>query len=745
MKLIKINILFFLLATISWAEVIIDIKVTGNKRISEPTVIIFSEVLKGSDYSDDALNLALKKIYATNFFKKVSLSIENSVLNITVIENPIINNVEINGIQSPKLNKFISEKISLKNRSSFVETKFNNDLILIKNILKSTGYYFAKINADSILNEEQNSIKIIYDINLGEKAKISKIQFLGDKKLKDGKLRNIIISEESKFWKFISRSVYLNYEQIELDKRLLVNYYRDRGYYNVDVTNSFVEFDNEGSFKLIFNINAGEKFTFNKIDLVLSENFDKKHFSAINKSLNELEGKEYSFSKMEKILRQIDKMALSKKYEFINASLSEKIISNNKLNIDITLVETEKFYVEKINILGNEYTLEEVIRNSFIIDEGDAYNEILFNNSINRIKSLNIFAKVESKTLPGSDPSFKIIDLTVEEKPTGESSLGAGVGTSGGTIGGGVRENNFLGKGITLDTNLQVSANNIQGQFTHVKPNFNYTDNTLYTSVYSSTSDFLSDFGYKTSNLGFSFATSFEQFDNFYFKPEIKTSHEKLETINTASAAKKKQKGNYFDAYFNYSLDYDQRDKRYRPESGYRNIFYQELPVVSDSYEIVNQFETTKYNKLSSVLTKVSFYGKAINSFSNNDVRISKRLYVPEGKLRGFEKGRVGPVDKSNDYIGGNYVSTVNFNAAFPKLLPGFENTDISFFIDAANIWGIDYDSSIAEKDTIKSATGLAIDIFTPVGPLNFSLSRPLTKNSTDKTESFRFNLGTTF
>ena len=745
MKLIKIIILILLLPAISWAEIITDIKVTGNKRISKSTLIIFSEVLKGSDYSEDDLNQTLKKIYDTNFFKKVSLSVENSILNINVIENPIISNVEINGIKSTKLNEFIFEKISLKNRSSFVETKFKNDLTLIKNILKSTGYYFAEIDTKSILNEEQNSIKIIYDINLGKKAKISKIQFLGDKKIKDGKLKNIITSEESKPWKFISRSVYLNYEQIKLDKRLLENYYKDEGYYNVDVTNSFVEFNNEGSFKLIFNINAGEKFSFNKINLALSEDFDNKHFTKINRSLNNLKGKEYSFSKMEKILRQIDKIALSKQYEFINASLSEKIVDNNKLNISITLVETEKFYVEKINILGNEYTLEEVVRNSFIIDEGDAYNEILFNKSINRIKALNIFAKVESKTKTGSNPSYKIIDLTVEEKPTGEISLGAGVGTSGGTIGGGIKENNFMGKGVTLDTNIQFSANNIKGQFTHIAPNFNYTDNTLYSSVYSDTSDYLSDYGYKTSNLGFSFATSFEQYDDFYFKPQIETSYEKLETISTASDAKQKQKGNYFDTYFNYSLDYDQRDKRFRPEAGYRNIFYQELPLVSNTYEIANSFETTKYNKIAGVLTKVGFYGKAINTINNKDVRISKRLYVPESKLRGFEKGRVGPVDKSNDYIGGNYVSTVNFNAAFPALLPSFENTDVSFFIDAANIWGIDYDDTIKEKNTIKSATGLAIDIFTPVGPLNFSLSQPITKNSSDKTETFRFNLGTTF
>ena len=744
-KIIKVNFLILFLATFSWGEIVTDIQVDGNKRISKETLILFSEVAKGSDYTQEDLNEALKKIYNSNFFKTVNLTLENSILNITVVENPIISGVEINGIKSTKLSDFINENLSLKNRSSFIESKFKNDLVYLNNILKSQGFYFATIDTNSIINKEQNSIKIIYDIDLGKKAKIGQIQFLGDKKIKDRKLKNIITSEESRFWKFLSQSVYLNYAQIELDKRLLSNYYKDNGFYNVNITNSFVEFDNNGSFKLIFNIDSGEKFSFNKVELVLPEDFDQKHFFEITKSLNKLNEKEYSFSKIEKILRQIDKIALTKQYEFINASLSEQIIGVDKLNISITLTETEKFYVERINILGNAYTLEEVIRNSFIIDEGDAYNEILFNKSVNLIKSKNIFSKVESKILPGSNPNYKIIDITVEEKPTGEISLGAGVGTSGGTIGGGIKENNFLGKGIRLDTNIAISENNIKGSFTHVKPNFNYTDNTLFTSVFNDVTDNLKDFGYKTSNLGFSLGTSFEQYDNLFFKPTIATTYEKLETTSTAPDAKKKQKGNYLDSYFNYSLNYDKRDKRYRPEDGYQTIFYQELPIISESNEIINSLNTTKYNKISNILTQLSFYGKTVTTLSDKDVRISKRLYIPEKRLRGFEKGKVGPIDNTLDYVGGNYVSTVNFVAAFPGLLPSFENTDISFFIDAANMWGVDYDSTIDKNNKIISSTGLAIDVFTPVGPLSFSLSQAITKNSSDQTETFRFNLGTTF
>ena len=743
-KIIKLNFIVFFLTTLSFAEVITDIKVDGNKRISKESLIVFGEISKGSDYDQDGLNTILKKIYATNFFKDINLNIKDSILNISVVENPIISEVLINGVRSKKLEEFILDNIKLKNRSSFIESIFLADLNFIKNAFKTTGYYFAEIDTKSILNEEQNSIQIVYDVDLGSKATISQIQFLGDKKIKDRKLKNIITSEESKFWKFLSQNIYLNYERIELDKRLLKNYYKDNGYYNIKIENSFVEFDDNGSFKLIYNINAGKKFTFNELKLILSQDYDKKYFLQIEKLLSKLKDKEYSLSKIEKVLREVDKIALSKEYEFINATLSENIIDDDKLDIFITVADTDKFYVEKINILGNSYTIEEVIRNVFIVDEGDAYNEILFNKSINRIKSKNIFSKVESKVLPGSTPNFKVIDITVEEKATGEISLAAGVGTSGGTIGGGIKENNFLGKGIQLDTNLQFSANSVKGKFVHVQPNFNYTDNTLFTSVSSTSTDNLADFGYKTDNIGFSLGTSFEQYENLYFSPSIDTSYEKLKTTSKASAVKKKQNGDYFDMYFNYSLDYDQRNKKYQPDEGYRNIFYQELPLLSESYEIMNAYETSRYQKISNIVTKVSFYGKAINSLSDNDVRISKRLYIPESKLRGFEKGKVGPID-NNDFVGGNYISTVNFNAAFPEILPSFQNTDVSFFIDAGNVWGVDYNSSIDKDNKIRSATGVALNVFTPIGPLSFSLSQPITKNSTDKTETFRFNLGTTF
>jgi outer membrane protein insertion porin family len=744
-KIIKINLCLLFLASICFGQSFNSINVDGNKRISKESIIVFGNIEINKEYNQSDLNQILKDLYETNFFKEVKLDVNNNVLKISIVENPIIESLEINGITSKKLTEALLSKIELKSRKSYIESVFKKDLNLIKNIVKSSGYYFAEIKTKAIKNIEQNSIKLIYEIELGNKAKINEIQFIGDKKIKDRKLRNIITSEETRFWKFISNRIYLDRERINLDKRLLTSYYKNNGYYNVNIENSFVEFKNNGSFKLIFNINSGNKFTFNKLNITLPDDYDPKYFVKINSLLKKLENEKYSLNKINKILKEIDNIALLKQYEFIDAVVSENIIENNKLDITFSLVETEKFYVERINVLGNQHTLEEVIRNSFIVDEGDPYNEILFNKSINNLRAKNIFGIVDSKIKDGSSPNLKIIDINVTEKPTGEISLGAGVGTSGGTFGGGVKENNFLGKGIKLDTNINVSQNAIKGQFVYAKPNFNYTENTLFTTLKSTSTDKLNDSGYKTSSLGFSLGTAFEQYENLVLKPELSTELESLKTTSAASANYKKQEGSYFDTYLNYSLDYDLRNQRYRATDGYRTTFYQELPLISESHEIVNALGVTKYQPLvSDMVGKLSFSVKAVNAITDNDVRVSKRLFVPERQLRGFERGKVGPVE-NNDFIGGNYVSTFNLSTTLPQLLPSFQNTDISVFFDAANIWGVDYNSSLDDNSKIRSATGVALDLMTPIGPLNFSLSQPISKASTDVTESFRFNLGTTF
>ena len=743
--LIKIIVIFFFFLSFVNAETLKKFEISGNKRISDQTIIIFSEIKINEEITKTKLDEVIKRLYKTSFFRDINLSFENQTLFLKVEENPIIEKLEITGIKKQSLVEFIKNKLQLAEMKSFDQNLLSSDINLIYNILKTNGYYFAKISSAKNLDETLNTLNLKIDVELGEKAKIKKIVFLGEKIFKEKRLKEVIVSQEHKFWKFISRNVYINEELINLDKRLLKNYFKNNGYFNVKIENSFVEFDKNSNFNLIFNITPGKKYFFNNFSLNLPSNYDSKLFENITKKFSKLKGDTYSLIKVNDFLDDINNIALSRQYEFINATI-EETINGDKIDFNINISESDKFYVEKINITGNYSTLEEVIRNNLIIDEGDPFNEILFNKSVNNIQSLGIFKKVKTDIKDGSNDSFKEIDINVEERPTGEISVTAGFGTTGETIGAGIKENNFLGKGINLNTNFEVTSDSIKGQFIYAKPNFNYSDNTLFTSIKSSTSDFLTDSGYKTSEIGFSLGTRFEQFQNIFLSPEIDFLIEDLETTSDASNILKKQDGSYTDLYFNYSINQDLRDKKFRTEDGYVTTFSQELPLVSDNSEISNAFEITNYRKLSStsdMVGKVSFFGKTITGLSD-DVRISKRLTVPSYKLRGFQRGKIGPVD-NNDYVGGNHVSSLNLSATLPTLVQGLDNLDVGVFFDAANVWGVDYDSSIDDKSAVRSSAGVALNLMTPIGPLSFSFANALSKASSDKTETFRFNLGTQF
>ena len=443
-------------------------------------------------------------------------------------------------------------------------------------------------------------------------------------------------------------------------------------------------------------------------------------------------------------MSEIEKIALNENYEFVDATIDETIFNRNKINTVINLTESSKLYVKKINIIGNSITIEDVLRNELIVDEGDALNNILLKKSINNIRSLNIFEKVNSSIEDTAIKSEKIINIDVTEKATCEISAGAGAGTSGVSTMFGINENNFLGKGIKLNSNLSIGTESVKGLFSVVNPNYNNSDNDLIFSVESTTLDRLNDYGYKSSRYGFSLGTKFEHLDDFYITPKISSFNENLETSSTASNSLKKQKGNYFDTKFSYLIDLDKRNETYQTTNGYRSRFNQTIPIISDTLSIINGYELNTYHEyFFDNVAKTTFYARAANSLGDKDVKVSDRQYVPSSKLRGFEPGKVGPVD-NGDFVGGNYLTAINISSDL-KILESFESTSFNIFLDMANVWGVDYSSEIDESNKLRSAVGISLDWYTPVGPLNFSLAQPIMKKNTDKTETFRFNLGTTF
>ena len=736
-------VFIFLTFSIANSDVIKEIKIEGNNRISDEIIKIFSDIKLEQDLQTSDINKIIKNLYETKFFNNISVNFENNIISIIVEEAPLIDKVTLSGIKAKKIEENIRDILKLKQKSSFDEFQMLKDVENIESTLKSIGYYFAKVSP-SIEKINNNMVNLEYQIELGNKAKIKKISFLGNEVFKDKKLKSIIISEEYKFWKFISGKKYLQEQLTEIDKRLLKNFYLNQGYYNVKINTSFAKLINDDDFEVIFNIDSGNKIYFNELKIVFPDNFTKENYDNLKNLFKNLKGKKYSINSVEKILREIDKITIQEEFKSSRAFVKEQLI-NNKLNIDFVIEESNQFFVKKINIYGNNVTQENVIRNQLELDEGDPFSEILAKRSENNIKSLNFFKNVNTKILDAKEANSKIINIEVTEKPTGEIMAGAGGGTEGGTVFFGVKENNYLGKGLSVDANATISTETFRGKISVTNPNYNNSDKSTFFNLQAIEIDQLKDFGYKTNRNGFEIGVGFEYLEDFNLNLSTSTFIEKIQTDSTASARQQSQAGNYFDTFVKFDFDLDKRNQRFKPSDGYRSNYNVSLPIVSDTNTLTNTYSYKIYSELfENNVSSFSFLIRSATSLSNEDVKLTERLSIPSNKLRGFERGKVGPKD-GNDFIGGNFISSINLQSSLPFLFENSQNFDAIIFFDAANIWGVDYDTSIDDGSKIRSSIGIGIDWATIVGPLSFSITEVITKSDNDIEETFRFNLGTTF
>ena len=723
------------------AETIKELKIEGNKRIGSETIRVYGGINLNKDYSANEINEILKKLYETNFFEDIKISVKNKILSIVVQEYSSINSVDLRGEKSKTVKKKVLELLQLKAKESFIENKLTEDINTLKKIYASMGFNFITIDS-KIEKFDFNRVNLIYFLDKGNKTSISKINFIGDKKIKEKRLRDIIASEEDKFWKLLSKNTYLSSSNIELDKRLILNYYKSLGYYDVQVLSNNAEVSQNNT-TLTYTINAGDRYIVNKISTNISDVLNKKTFLPLEKSFKKNVGKYYSPFSVKKLLDELDSLISTNDLQFIEHSVSE-ILEDGKIEIKINIYEGKKQLVEKIQINGNIVTDESVIRSDLLLDEGDPFNSLKLNQSISKLKSRGIFASVEKKVINGSNKDLKIIEISVEEQPTGEISAGAGIGTSGGNFAFSISENNWLGKGMKVQTSIDVSKESFTGGLSVVNPNHKFSGNSLSYFIKNS-SNKKPDSGYQNNIVSGGVGTKFEQYRDVYLSPNLSFSYDDLKVEDSASESLKKQKGTFSDVSFDYAVSVDKRDRAYAPTSGYVSSFSQAIPIYADSPYIKNSYAISTYKAFSAdAIGSFKFLSSAINGLQNKDVRLSKRIIIPSNRLRGFKRGKVGPKD-GLDFIGGNYAITSNFELSLPNLLPESTKTDIGVFLDLGNVWEVDYDKTIDSSNKIRSTAGAQANWTSPLGPMSFVLAQNITKAKTDITESFKFRLGTTF
>jgi outer membrane protein insertion porin family len=742
--LIRSIIIFFIILTnVTFAE-IKKINIVGNARVS--TATIESLVDKKINNIDTIyINNLTKKIYDTDFFSDVKISFNQDVLTINVAENPIVNFFYINGVKDSDLDQ-VNKIITLKENSIFSSSKLKKDIEATREFLNASGYYQASITPE-VIKIDNNQINLIINIDKKEISKIKNIYFIGNKYFSDSQLLNVITSTEDGWWKIFSSSA-LSEQRIEYDKQLLKDFYKSKSFYDAQIESAFASIDKNNKFTLTYSINSGKKYKFGDYDIKVSglalKEVDINEIKNISNKL--LKNEFYSPLTINKINKQITDFLETKKYGNFEINIQDLKVADDKINIIVQLNEGQKSLVNKINIKGNTITEEKVIRDNLVISEGDQLNSSKVKKSIDNVKSKQLFSKVDYKIEDSEKKNFKDLNLFVKEQPTGSISAGVGYGTNGGLFEASVNERNFLGQGINLNFTGRLSSDVIRGELSFVDPNYKNSNKELAASLFSEVDDY-SNSGYQNKRAGTRFATKYEIYEDIFFRPNLGAQFDKLEVTGTASSLLRSRQGDFITTSLGYNFLYDQRDSKFSPTSGSIIYFDQNIATfLSDIPTVQTGVGATFYKELFSEKFIGSAKARLANvvAFNDKDVKLSDRIFSSTSDLRGFEQRGVGPVD-SGDHIGGNNLATLSLKSTFPNLIPENLRATTFLFLDMGNVWGADYSSSISDSSKLRTSTGIALDLMSPIGPLSFTYSIPLSKASTDKEQNFLFNIGSSF
>jgi outer membrane protein insertion porin family len=742
--LIRSIIIFFIIFTnISFAE-IKKINIVGNARVSSSTIESLVDK-KTSNIDSIYINNLTKKIYDTDFFSDVKISFNQDILTINVAENPIVNFFYINGVKDSDLDQ-VNKIITLKENSIFSSSKLKRDIEATREFLNASGYYQASIIPE-VIKIDNNQINLIINIDKKEISKIKNIYFIGNKYFSNSQLMDVITSSEDGWWKFFSTSS-LSEQRIEYDKQLLKDFYKLKSFYDVQIESAFASVDKNNKFTLTYSINAGKKYKFGDYDLKISgltlKEADINEIKNISNKL--LKNEFYSPLTINKLNKQITEHLETKRYGNFEISIQDLKAANDKIDVILQLNEGPKSLVNKINIQGNTITEEKVIRDNLVISEGDQLSSSKIKKSVDNVKAKQLFSKVDYKISDSDKKNFKDFNLFVKEQPTGNITAGVGYGTNGGLFEASINERNFLGQGINLNFTGRLSSDVIRGEVSYVDPNYINSNKELAVSLFSEVDDYQNS-GYQNKRAGTKFATKYEIYEDIFFRPNLGVQFDTLEVTGSASSLLRSRQGDFLTTSLGYNFLYDQRDSKFNPTSGSiiyldQNIatFFSDIPTVQTGVGVTFYKELFSDKFIGSAKAKLA----NVTAFNDKDVKLSDRIFASSSDLRGFEQRGIGPVD-SGDHIGGNNLATLSLKSTFPNPIPENYRATTFLFFDMGNVWGADYSSLISDSSKLRTSTGIALDLMSPIGPLSFTYSIPLSKASTDKEQNFLFNIGSSF
>ncbi|MBL8667222.1 MAG: outer membrane protein assembly factor BamA [Rhodospirillales bacterium] len=731
-------------------QVVREVVIEGVQRIEPDTVRSYLLVREGDEADPERIDRSLKSLYGTGLFSDVSIQEQGSTLVVRVVENPIVNRVAFEGNRHLKDENLESE-VTLKPRSIFTRTKVQSDVQRLLTLYRQSGRFAATVEP-KIIELPQNRVDVVFEINEGPVTAIETIRFIGNEAFSDSRLREVIRTKQSRWWRFLSSDDTYDPDRLALDRELLRRFYLSEGYVDFRVQSAVAELTpNREEFFLTFTVEEGDRYRVGNVNV--SSMLPGLQKESLTDVVTFSEGDWYDANQVEKTIDKLSEAAGNLGYAFVDVRPRlERDREKKTINIVFEVKEGPRVYVERIDITGNVRTMDKVIRREFRLVEGDAFNAAKLRRSRQRIQDLDFFEKVSVEQVPGSAPDKAVVKVAVEEKSTGSLSVGAGFSTGSGFLGDiSLRERNFLGRGQDVQASVMVGQRQQQVDLSFTEPYFLGKEIAAGGDLFFVQTDRQDESSFDTTTIGGDLRANYPLTEHLRQGWRYTLKQTDVNNVpNDASVFIKEAEGKESYSEVSHSLTYDRRDSRINPTEGYYAKHTIDVAGLGGSAKYVrNRVDAGYYYPVSEKwVLSLSGSGGIVQGLGE-DVKLLDRFYIGGNEIRGFSTDGIGPRDKdTNDALGGEYFWASSLQLSFPLGLP--EELDIRgrVFTDVGSAWKMatqGRNDLVDDSAAPRLSVGAGLTWVSPFGPLGIDLGFALLKESFDDTEILRLNFGTRF
>ncbi len=743
--------LIFLVLPVSQAsaEVLQQVRVEGTERVEPATVLSYMNLKPGDAVTRENLDGSLKSLFATGLFADVSLDQDGDVLVVRVVENPVINEIAFEGNDRLKEEDLLAE-IQLRPRQVFSRTKVQADVARLYQVYRRNGRFSVSIEP-KVIKLDQNRVNLVFEIEEGDITAIENIVFVGNEHFDDSKLRSTISTKETAWYRFLNSDDRYDPDRLAFDQELLRKFYLSQGYADFRVSSAVAELSKDrGRFFITFTVEEGARYKVGNVKI------DPRIRGVDAKALNEhvafKAGDWYDADRVQETVDRMTEALGEMQYVFVNVRPDIQR-NREKRTVDITfqINETQRVFVERINVNGNVRTLDKVLRREMMLVEGDPLNKAKLARSEQKIKDLDYFEKVELQTKAGSAPDKSVIDINVEEKSTGELSIGAGFSTSDGPLADfRIRERNLLGKGQDLLFATTIAGKRTEFDVSFTEPHLFDRDLSAGFDLFHTTRDLQDESSFDQKRTGGAVRFGYPLSERWNQTWRYRVENNNIDNVKTsASRYVRDQEGERLTSAVSQRLQYDSRDSTLYPTDGWQLWLDTELAGLGGDAEYVSgKTGASYYYPLGDrwTLNTIGEVG-AITGYGDTDVEINERYFIGGSTLRGFSRSGIGPRDLlTEDALGGNLFYRGSVETGFPVGLPEELGILGHAFTDFGSLWDLDETGTgIADESSVRASVGMGLSWRSPFGPLRVDLAAPVLKEDYDEKEIFRFNFGTRF